>query len=49
VLKSKEEFISGEIAGYSIYPITQRNYRKMIIERTDARYRVWFEKNYLNK
>lgn len=49
VLKSKEEFISGEIAGYSIYPITQRNYRKMIIERTDARYRVWFDKNYLNK
>ncbi|MFT4534737.1 MAG: tetratricopeptide (TPR) repeat protein [Saprospiraceae bacterium] len=49
VMKSKEEFISGEIAGYTIYPITQRNYRKMIIERTDARYRVWFEKNYLNK
>ncbi len=49
VIKSKEEFISGEIAGYTVYPITQRNYRKMIIERTDARYRVWFEKNYLNK
>ncbi len=49
VLKSKEEFISGEIAGYTIYPITQRNYRKMIIERSDARYRVWFEKNYLGK
>ena len=49
VNKSKEEFISGEIAGYSVYPITQRNYRKMIIERSDARYRVWFEKNYLGK
>ncbi|MFT6337436.1 MAG: outer membrane protein assembly factor BamD (BamD/ComL family) [Saprospiraceae bacterium] len=49
VIKSKDDFISGEIAGYTVYPITQRNYRKMIIERTDARYRVWFEKNYLNK
>jgi len=49
IIKSKEEFVSGEIAGHAIYPITQRNYRKMIIERSDARYRVWFEKNYLNK
>ncbi len=49
VIKSKNEFVSEEIAGYTIYPITQRNYRKMIIERSDARYRLWFEINYLNK
>jgi len=49
IIKAKDEFVNSDIAGYTIYPITQRNYRKMIIERSDARYRVWFEKNYLNK
>lgn len=49
VNKSKEQFIPGELGAYSIYPITQRNYRKMIVERSDAKYRVFFEKNYLGK
>ncbi len=49
VNKSKDEFITGEFDRFSIYPITQRNYRKMIIERADTRYKIWFEKNYLNK
>ena len=49
IIKAKDEFVNSDIAGYTIYPITQRNYRKMIIEESDARYRVWFEKNYLNK
>lgn len=47
VNKSKAEFIQDEAVGYSIYPISQRNYRKMLISHTDAEYRVWFEKNYL--
>jgi len=49
VVKAKDEYIDSELGGYTIYPVTQRNYRKMIIERSDVRYRVWFEKNYLGK
>lgn len=49
LLKDKEAFISSEIAAYSIYPITQGNYRKMIIEKGDKRYRAFFEKYYLEK
>ena len=49
VNKSKEEFINVENSGFTIYAISQRNYRKMIIDRSDARYRVFFQKHYLNK
>ncbi|MEE9437943.1 MAG: hypothetical protein V3V14_03015 [Saprospiraceae bacterium] len=49
VMKSKSTFIPEELGGYELYPITQRNYRKMIIEQSDARYRVFFNKYYLKK
>ena len=34
---------------FTIYAVSQRNYRKMIIEKSDARYRVFFNKHYLGK
>ena len=49
VEKSREQFISSEIANFEIYPITQNNYRKMTQDKSHRKYRVWFEKNYLNK
>jgi len=50
VNKSKEEFITeAEPGSYTIYAVSQRNYRKMIIEKSDARYRVFFDKHYLGK
>jgi len=49
VMGSLEEFIPSEIGAYAVYPITQRNYRKMIIERSDVRYKLFFEKNYLGQ
>ncbi len=50
VVKSKEEFVtSAEPGSFSIYAVSQRNYRKMIIEKSDARYRVFFDKHYLGK
>jgi len=50
VNKSKDEFVAEAEAGsFSIYAVSQRNYRKMIIDKSDARYRVFFDKHYLGK
>jgi len=49
VNKSKDEFVTEENSGFSIYAVSQRNYRKMIIDKSDARYRVFFGKHYLGK
>ena len=49
IIKAGSDFISTELAGYSIYAITQRNYRKLVIERDDNRYRVFFDKYYLGR
>ncbi len=49
VSKSKDEFINSETGSFSIYAVSQRNYRKMIIDKSDARYRVFFDKYYLGK
>lgn len=49
VQKSRDQYISPEIANFEIYPLTQNNYRKMTQEKSHKKYRVWFEKNYLNK
>lgn len=47
---SKNEFINNaEPGSYTIYAVSQRNYRKMIIDKSDARYRVFFDKYYLGK
>lgn len=49
VEKNKKEYIKeGEIS-YDIYPITQRNYRKIISERSVSKYRVFFDNNYKKK
>jgi len=49
VIKSQKEFVGEDLEGYAIYAVSQRNFRKMIIEKGDARYRAFFEKYYLNK
>lgn len=50
VIKSKDELVkNAEPGSFSIYAVSQRNYRKMIIEKSDARYRVFFDKHYLGK
>jgi tetratricopeptide (TPR) repeat protein len=50
VNKSKSEFVKdGEAGTFSIYAVSLRNYRKMIIDKSDARYRVFFDKHYLGK
>ena len=49
VAKNKSEYIKGEDIAYDIYPVTQRNYRKIISERSVSKYRVFFENNYKKK
>ena len=49
VEKNKGEYIKGEEIAYDVYPITQRNYRKIISERSVSKYRVFFENNYKKK
>ncbi|HRG20490.1 MAG TPA: hypothetical protein PLQ57_05645 [Saprospiraceae bacterium] len=49
VQKSRDLFIPPAIAGFEILPITTRNYRKMMQDKTHSKYRAFFEKNYLNK
>ena len=44
VLKNREAFISATIANYDVFPITQKNYREMLKQRTHNNYRVWFNK-----
>jgi len=46
VIKDQEKFISSGIAAYELLPITQRNFRKMVAEKTHASYRTFFESNY---
>jgi tetratricopeptide (TPR) repeat protein len=49
VQKSRDKFISPDIANFEIYPITLNNYRKMNQDKSHKKYRVWFEKNYLKQ
>ena len=49
IIKAGNDFIENSLGGYAIYAITQRNYRKMVIERSDSRYRLFFNKYYLEK
>lgn len=46
IIKDQEKFISSSITAYEIFPITQRNFRKMITEKSHAGYRAFFEANY---
>lgn len=49
VQKSRDVFIPPAISGFEILPITTRNYRKMMQDKTHSKYRAFFEKHYLNK
>ena len=48
VKKNKELFIKDPNLGYDIFPVTQKNYREVIKQKTISNYRVFFEQNYLN-
>ena len=43
------EFIKGLSIDYSLYTITQRNYREVVKQKSEKQYRSFFEKNYLEK
>ncbi|MBK9733860.1 MAG: hypothetical protein IPO92_02350 [Saprospiraceae bacterium] len=47
VIKDKDEYLGQPGMNVDILPISQRNYRKMLSERTAVAYRVFFETNYL--
>ena len=49
VEKNKTDYIKEKDISFDIYPITQRNYRKIISERSASKYRVFFEKKYKKK
>lgn len=49
VKKNSKDYIDEGEVSFDVYPITQRNYRKIISERSSSKYRSWFEKNYLDK
>ena len=49
VEKNKVDYIKGTEVAFDVYPITQRNYRKIISERSASKYRVFFQKNYKKK
>lgn len=49
VEKNKVDYIKESEIAFDVYPITQRNYRKIISERSASKYRVFFQKNYKKK
>ena len=49
VEKNKVDYIKGTEVAFDVYPITQRNYRKIISERSASKYRVFFQKKYKKK
>ena len=46
ILKDQEKFIPSTITAYEVLPVTQRNFRKMVTEKSHAGYRAFFEANY---
>jgi hypothetical protein len=49
VQKNKNLFIKDGGIGYDIFPVTQKNYREVIKQKTILNYRAFFEQNYLEK
>jgi formylglycine-generating enzyme required for sulfatase activity len=47
VVKRPREYVSSSELSYDVYPVTQRNYRKILEEKGVSKYRIWFENNYL--
>jgi len=48
-LSRAEEFTKGLDLDYTMYPVTQRNYREIIKQKSEKAYRAFFDKNYLNQ
>lgn len=46
VKKSEKEFVGDHLKDYSIYIITQANYRRLLQDKSDVRYKKFFEENY---
>ncbi|MBK8701629.1 MAG: hypothetical protein IPN29_19580 [Saprospiraceae bacterium] len=49
VQKSRDLFIPPALTAFEIFPITTRNYRKMVQEKSHSKYRAFFEANYIKK
>ncbi len=47
ITKNAGKFIDVNGVNYETYPVTQRNYRKIIDQKGANKYRVWFENHYL--
>ncbi|HMQ06997.1 MAG TPA: hypothetical protein PKC30_06820 [Saprospiraceae bacterium] len=47
ITKNAPKFIDVKGVNYETYPVTQRNYRKIIDQKGANKYRVWFENHYL--
>jgi len=48
-LSRADEFTKGLNLDYTMYPVTQRNYREIIKQKSEKAYREFFDKNYLNQ
>ncbi len=48
-LSRSEELMKGLDIDYTMYAVTQRNYREIIKQKSEKAYRAFFEKNYLNQ
>jgi hypothetical protein len=44
--KSPEAYIPKSIVNFEMYPISQRNFRKMISQKTHTKYRAFFRNKY---
>lgn len=49
LIAAGDDFIDSKSVSYKIYALTQSNYRKLMIERSDVRYSLFFDKYYLGR
>jgi outer membrane protein assembly factor BamD (BamD/ComL family) len=49
IIKNAKDFVNLAGVNYEVYPVTQRNYRKIIDQKSAHKYRIWFESKYLKK
>ena len=47
ITKDNSRFVNVKGVNYEVYPVTQRNYRKIIDQKSANKYRIWFERKYL--
>lgn len=47
IIKNASQFVDVDGVNYEVYPVTQRNYRKIIDQKSASKYRIWFENKYL--